>query len=74
MFAAKAKSRVYGYTRVRSVNQDLAIQREMLQTAGCLVIPGEKTSAHQPEGSDGVADAVQFLGTVTRRRSHLVPL
>ncbi len=31
---------LYGYARVSTLDQDLAIQRAALRTAGCGVIPG----------------------------------
>jgi hypothetical protein len=35
MSAAKRKGRVFGYTRVSSVDQDVTIRCEALEAAGC---------------------------------------
>jgi DNA invertase Pin-like site-specific DNA recombinase len=42
---------VYGYARVSSTDQDLAIQREALRAAGCDVIREEKVSGTSRTGA-----------------------
>ena len=61
MAAAKAKGRVFGYARVSSIDQDVAIQREALEAAGCHVIREEKVSATSLKGRTELQTLLQFL-------------
>lgn len=61
----------YGYARVSSTDQDLTIQREKLQAAGCAVIREEKVSGASREGRKELETLLEFLRpgdtlTVTR--------
>ena len=41
---------IYGYSRVGTLDQDLAIQSAALKAAGCGVVRGEKASASRRDG------------------------
>ena len=41
---------LYGYARVSTIDQDLAIQEEKLHAAGCRVVRAEKKSGTDREG------------------------
>jgi DNA invertase Pin-like site-specific DNA recombinase len=62
MSAAKRKGRVFGYARVSSIDQDVTIQREALEAAGCHVIREEKVSATSLKGRTELQTLLQFLG------------
>ena len=52
---------VYGYARVSSMDQDLAIQREALKAAGCDVIREEKVSGTSRKGRTELQNLMDFL-------------
>src|SRR5687768_744414 len=52
---------VYGYARVSSADQDLAIQRDALKAAGCDVIREEKASGTSRKGRSELENLLQFL-------------
>lgn len=52
---------IYGYARVSSTDQDLTIQREALQGAGCDVIREERVSGTSRNGRTELATLMQFL-------------
>jgi DNA invertase Pin-like site-specific DNA recombinase len=52
---------VYGYARVSSTDQDLAIQRDALKAAGCDVIREEKVSGTSRKGRSELENLLQFL-------------
>ena len=52
---------LYGYARVSSLDQDLAIQEEKLRTAGCQVIRAEKRSGAGREGRTELQLLLDFL-------------
>jgi DNA invertase Pin-like site-specific DNA recombinase len=62
MPAKKASGRVYGYARVSSIDQDVTIQREALEAAGCHVVREEKVSATSLKGRTELQTLLQFLG------------
>jgi DNA invertase Pin-like site-specific DNA recombinase len=62
MSAKKAKGRIYGYARVSSIDQDVTIQREALEAAGCNVVREEKVSATSLKGRTELQTLLQFLG------------
>ena len=51
----------YGYARVSSVDQDLTVQREQLERAGCKVIRAEKVSATSTQGRDELRLLLDFI-------------
>ena len=51
----------YGYVRVSSVGQDLAIQLEALTNAGCETIRQEKVSGTSTQGRDELNTLLDFL-------------
>ncbi|CAM5775097.1 integrase-like protein y4lS [Labrys miyagiensis] len=51
----------YGYARVSSVDQDLAIQEAALRMAGCHVIRSEKKSGTRRDGRTELATLLDFL-------------
>jgi DNA invertase Pin-like site-specific DNA recombinase len=62
---------VYGYARVSTTDQDLAIQEEALQAAGCHVIRSEKVSGTTRDGRRELRTLLDFMRagdvlTVTR--------
>lgn len=52
----------YGYARVSTLDQDLGLQREALQAAGCEVIREEKVSGASREGRTELQTVLDFLG------------
>jgi DNA invertase Pin-like site-specific DNA recombinase len=52
---------VYGYARVSTNTQDLTIQREALQKAGCELIREEKRSGTTLEGRDELETLITFM-------------
>lgn len=52
---------IYGYARVSTIDQDLAIQDTALRAAGCQVIRSEKKSGTQREGRSELATLLEFL-------------
>src|SRR4051794_823956 len=62
---------VYGYARVSTTDQDLAIQEEALRAAGCHVIRSEKVSGTTRDGRRELRTLLDFMRagdvlTVTR--------
>jgi DNA invertase Pin-like site-specific DNA recombinase len=51
----------YGYARVSSKDQDLSIQMELLQNAGCDMIRSEKLSAKTMDNRDELKILLDFL-------------
>lgn len=51
----------YGYARVSTTDQDLTIQIEALEKAGCTIIRQEKVSASSMRGRDELATLLEFL-------------
>ena len=51
----------YGYARVSTTDQDLAVQREALERAGCAVICEEKVSGTSRQGREELAILLTFL-------------
>ena len=54
---------LYGYARVSTVDQDLAIQRAALKAAGCEVIRAEKASGARRDGRTELQVLLDFLRT-----------
>ncbi|RCS21439.1 recombinase family protein [Phyllobacterium salinisoli] len=52
---------IYGYARVSSIDQDLAIQEAALRAAGCQVIRSEKKSGTRRDGRTELATLLDFL-------------
>lgn len=52
---------IYGYARVSTVGQDLAIQLAALKAAGCTIIRQEKVSGTSTAGRTELAVLMQFL-------------
>ncbi|MHB8285440.1 MAG: recombinase family protein [Caulobacteraceae bacterium] len=52
---------LYGYARVSTTDQDLALQEEALKTAGCDVIRSEKMSGASREGRAELALLLEFI-------------
>ena len=52
---------MYGYARVSSIDQDLAIQRAALKAAGCTVIRADKASGTSRKGRGELETMMQFL-------------
>ena len=52
---------LYGYARVSTVDQDLAIQEAALRAAGCRVVRAEKRSGAAREGRDELRLLLDFL-------------
>ncbi|MCJ2069240.1 recombinase family protein [Methylobacterium sp. J-030] len=62
---------IYGYARVSSSSQSLAIQQEALETSGCDVIRSEKATGTKLDGRTELETLIQFARpgdsiTVTR--------
>jgi DNA invertase Pin-like site-specific DNA recombinase len=55
------QGRLFGYARVSSTDQDLTIQRERLQAAGCHVVRTEKVSGTSLKGRTELATLLSFL-------------
>lgn len=53
--------RVYGYARVSSIDQDLTIQRESLEKAGCIVIKEEKESGTSLHNREALTTLLEFI-------------
>jgi DNA invertase Pin-like site-specific DNA recombinase len=53
--------RLFGYARVSSTDQDLTIQRERLQSAGCHVVRTEKVSGTTLKGRTELGSLLEFL-------------
>ena len=51
----------YGYARVSSVDQDLTIQREALEKAGCVTIRAEKVSGTSTQGREELRTLLDFI-------------
>ncbi len=51
----------YGYARVSTTDQDLSIQREALERAGCAVIRDEKVSGTSRQGREELGTLMSFL-------------
>ncbi len=56
-------SSIYGYARVSTTDQDLAIQRAALQTAGCTVIRSETASGTTTRGRSELRTLLDFIRT-----------
>src|SRR6202012_275158 len=54
---------LYGYARVSTLDQDLAIQRAALKAAGCEVIRAEKASGTRRDGRSELQVLLDFLRT-----------
>ncbi|MBV9828798.1 MAG: recombinase family protein, partial [Alphaproteobacteria bacterium] len=52
---------LYGYARVSTFDQDLAIQRAALKAAGCEVIRAEKASGSRRDGRSELQVVLDFL-------------
>lgn len=52
---------IYGYARVSTTDQDLTLQEEALQAAGCEVIRAEKVSGTSREGRAELDTLLEFL-------------
>lgn len=52
---------IYGYARVSTGDQDLAIQEAALQRAGCTIIRSEKVSGTSLDGRTELQTLMQFL-------------
>lgn len=51
---------LYGYARVSTSDQDLAIQEAALRAAGCTIIRAEKKSATTTDGRDELRTLIDF--------------
>ena len=51
----------YGYARVSSTDQDLTLQREALERAGCAVIRAEKISGTSRQGREQLRNILDFV-------------
>lgn len=51
---------IYGYARVSTTDQDLAIQEAALKAAGCTIIRAEKKSATTTDGRDELRTLIDF--------------
>ncbi|TLU71257.1 recombinase family protein [Lichenicoccus roseus] len=54
-------SKLYGYARVSSGSQDLALQQAALAAAGCTVVRSEKVSGTKRDGRTELATIMDFL-------------
>jgi DNA invertase Pin-like site-specific DNA recombinase len=52
---------LYGYARVSTIDQDLALQRAALKAAGCTVIRAEKASGARRNGRTELQTLLEFL-------------
>jgi len=53
--------KVFGYARVRSIDQDLSIQRAALQAAGCSTVRAETASGTTRNGRSELETLMEFL-------------
>lgn len=51
----------YGYARVSTTDQDLTIQREALERAGCTLVRAEKVTGTKLEGRDELRTLLDFM-------------
>lgn len=51
----------YGYARVSTTDQDLSLQKQALEAAGCEVVRSEKMSGTSREGRIELATLLEFL-------------
>ena len=51
----------YGYARVSTTDQDLTVQQEALQNAGCEIVRSEKVSGASVQGRDELNTLLEFL-------------
>jgi DNA invertase Pin-like site-specific DNA recombinase len=51
----------YGYARVSTTDQDLTVQREALERAGCAIIRTEKASGTRLEGRSELRTLLDFI-------------
>ena len=51
----------YGYARVSTEDQDLTIQREALERAGCAIIRAEKVSGTSTQGREELRTLLDFV-------------
>ena len=52
---------IYGYARVSTTDQDLTIQQDALEKAGCEIIRAEKVSGTSTQGRDELNTLLEFL-------------
>jgi DNA invertase Pin-like site-specific DNA recombinase len=52
---------MYGYARVSTTDQDLTIQREALEKAGCSIVRAEKVTGTRLEGRDELRTLLDFM-------------
>ena len=52
---------LYGYARVSTIDQDLAVQRAALKAAGCDIIRAEKASGARRDGRSELQVLLDFL-------------
>ena len=52
---------MYGYARVSSTDQDLTIQREALERAGCALVREEKVTGTKLEGRNELRTLLDFM-------------
>ena len=52
---------LYGYARVSTIDQDIALQRSALKAAGCTVIRAEKASGTHRKGRTELQTLLEFL-------------
>ncbi|PZO78306.1 MAG: integrase [Mesorhizobium amorphae] len=57
---ASTTGKVFGYARVSTTDQDLAIQEAALRTAGCTIIRAEKKSGTSTKGRDALQTLIEF--------------
>ena len=51
----------YGYARVSTIDQDLTLQREALERAGCVVVRAEKVSGTSRQGREELRTVLDFI-------------
>lgn len=52
---------IYGYARVSTTDQDLTVQQDALEKAGCEIIRAEKVSGTSIQGRDELNTLLEFL-------------
>lgn len=52
---------IYGYARVSTTNQDLTVQREALERAGCTIIRSEKVTGTKLDGRAELRTLLDFV-------------